>query len=511
MQDTTAHPNAGDDPAPSAAAASAEDGARVRENETLAVAGPAPLSDHSELPLPIMSPVVIPRGHRVGASGLPVPTMPVEREQEEGDDEVARLEGLLAQRAAELSDERAEHGRLRSLLRDSLERISSAPPPSRGSAELDALRAEHRRALERALEAEAARAEATFRLDEVMGHLLVAAPQRPVPEDANSMTHARLSGTVRGLAAALAESEEARDMANARRMLVEHDLEDSRERVTQLSRKLVEAREQTELAQVQTRVLTARLDGALDARAAGWLRGQMLGTRARADEAERALARVGSEREEQSRTLTDLRDELGHTRAELAARRSEVAALQGRIPELERALAREIEGAREAKAELARRQAECLVLGEELARARAEALGAREQAEQLRAGQARVRDEAEVERSSARQAAAERHARAERMGDALREVRALLGELPSALGRALMPEAQANRDPTLPGTVSAFENASVTSVDGPDEMLRNLEGRVEEAVRALRSLQDTPGALAVRAEISALLRLLELS
>lgn len=505
MQDTTVHPHAGDD-----SASNADEGG-AREQETVAAPGSAAFDDDAELALPLMSPVVIPRGHRVGGSGLPLPTMPVERESGEGvDDELARLEALLADRASELAAERAEHGRLRALLRDSLERISAPPPPSRGAAELAALRAEHQRALERALEAEAARADATFRLDEAMGHLLAAAPaQRAASDDTASVTQARLSGTVRGLAAALAESEEARDMADARRLLVEHDLEDSRDRVTQLSRKLVEAREQTELAQVQTRVLTSRLEGALDARAAGWLRGQMLGIRARADESERALARVGAERDEQRANIAVLRDELGQARAELAALRSGSAGMQERIPELERAVAREIENSREAKAELARRQAECLVLSEELSRARAEALAAREQAEELRAGHTRARDEAEIERSSARQAAAERHARAERMTDALREVRALLGELPSALGRALTPDGRPDRDPTLPGTVSAFESTSVTRVDSPDDALIELEARVEEAVRALRALQDAPSASNVRAEIAALLRVLE--
>jgi septal ring factor EnvC (AmiA/AmiB activator) len=396
---------------------------------------------------------------------------------------------------------------------------------------LAALRAEHGRVLERALEAEAGRAEAAFRLDEVMGHLLIAressvagapapVPTRatPVPapvapsQDEAAAIQARLTGTVRGLTAALSESEEARDMANARRLLVEHDLEEARERVTALSRQLAEARDQAELGDVQSRALAARLAGSLDVRAAGAVRGEALGARFRLDEAERALAVLAQDLDAGQADAADLRQSLGEARAELSALRAESAAMQERISELDRAVAREAENAREAAALATRQHAERLVLHDELARARSELLDLRASLDELRSGQTRAREQADAERSSARQAAADRHARAERMTDALREVRTLLGELPAALMRALSPDPLASRDPTLPGTVRAFEGATMAGAagqDSVDDALRTLEARVTEATRVLRTLQDAPDAADVRERITALLRLLE--
>ena len=486
------------------------------------------------------SPLLIPRGHAVGASGLPLATVPAADPSEP--DEVERLESLLAARAGELARERAEHARLRALLCDSLERFGSLPPavpPAVSAANISAasisaanmepaalvaLRAEHARVLERALDAEAGRADAAFRLDEALGHLLTArgrttvgvpAPNLPdvpsaVLDEAAQVNQARLTGTVRGLTAALSESEEARDIANARRLLVEHDLEDARERITALSRNLVEAREHAELGDVQSRSLAARLEGSVDARAAATVRGEALGARARLDEAERALAGLDQDLDASHADADELRQALGQARAELSALRSESAAMQERISELDRAVARETENSREAGALATRQHAERLVLHDELARARAELLSLRASLDELRSGQTRVREEADAERSSARQAAADRHARAERMADALREVRALLGELPAALMRALSPDPLASRDPTLPGTVRAFEGATMTGGEGVDEALRTLEARVTEATRVLRELQDAPGAFSVRAEVDRLLRLLEL-
>ena len=535
VQDHPAHPRVAESPPPSAAE---EGGARPTGEDVLAVP---------------QSPLLIPRGHTVGGSGLPLATMPV---GDAGDsDEIERLEGLLAARAGELARERGELSRLRALLRDGLERFAALPPPTpRGvdPAQLAALRAERERAVERAIEAEAARTEAGFRLDQALGRLLTGqvgtarvAPAAPdtapalrggaqaavtAPDTAPALrggaqaavaideearvNQARLTGTVRGLNAALSESEEARDMANARRLLVEHDLEDARDRITGLSRMLVEAREQAELGDVHTRALSARLEGSVDARIAATARGEALGARARIDEAERALVRLGGALDYEQQDGDELRQALGEARAELATLRSESAAMQERIADLDRAVTRETENSREVNAQANRQHAERSVLHEELARARAELLTLRAAMEEVRSSQSRARDDADAERSLARQAAAERHARAERMADALREVRALLGELPAALMRTLSPDLGVSRDPTLPGTVSAFEGATV--MDGGlgesvDEALRALEGRVTAAIRVLRGLQDEPQAVAVRGRVDELLRLLELS
>src|SRR5262245_11343941 len=80
--------------------------------------------------------------------------------------EVARLEGLLSTRSRDLSALRREFSRCDHLLREALERMATS-----SADELAALRRGYEAAVDRAVEAEFARAELTFTLDETRAQL----------------------------------------------------------------------------------------------------------------------------------------------------------------------------------------------------------------------------------------------------------------------------------------------------------------------------------------------------
>lgn len=228
--------------------------------------------------------------------------------------EVARLEQLLAARARDARRLRGEVERRDALLRELTARIGSengggagavqaaAPPAER---EVDgALQTRCDAAVQRALEAEAGRAEALFALDEAVAGA----------GGGGGVALAEAEGTARGLRAALQEVREARDIAEARLILAEHDRDGAREQIQGLRRELEHAREQLELELVrvhaQQRATAQQLElaleqsrsqaGTLDAPGSEHaaevaaaqldvLRGERIGLALRLDEAERAL------------------------------------------------------------------------------------------------------------------------------------------------------------------------------------------------------------------------------
>lgn len=160
--------------------------------------------------------------------------------------EVERLEEALRTRGEELRELRAEMDRRDALERDLVEQIrSNADDTHRLTSERD-------RAIARAVEAEAERIETALRLDEVCGHLKVAGVS---PEDVQTTLEnncASLSGRVRGMQSRIAELEESREMAEARLVLKEQDLELARETSRMLERNLEETRERFELELART-------------------------------------------------------------------------------------------------------------------------------------------------------------------------------------------------------------------------------------------------------------------
>lgn len=241
--------------------------------------------------------------------------------------EVTRLEAMLAARSRERRDLHGELARTTALLREAISRFAELPAasapaplaaaPSREDDDtLSRLRAERDAAVAQALEAEARAAETAFRLDEALGHLL--AGQRAQSDEA------ALQGTVRGLAARAAETEEALATAEARLLLGEEDLRDAKERSRRLERELQEASERFELtlmqAQSNAQAELARAEQREGAArtALAELRGERDGQRARAEECEHALAAAQTRRTRAELQLAEAAGKLAEARAEYA-------------------------------------------------------------------------------------------------------------------------------------------------------------------------------------------------
>lgn len=196
--------------------------------------------------------------------------------------DVEQLESSLRQCAAELRQLRVEAERRSVLIRDvtarweTLPTEASAAPESARASEMAVLVAERDAAVARALDAEVAAMEARFRVDELAGHL-AAAPAKPVDSSAEL---AERDGTIRGFRARLAETEDARDRAEARLMLCEQDLGEASANADRLRREGLELNERLELEALRARTAAAELVAA---------RGELLGIGHRAGEAETAL------------------------------------------------------------------------------------------------------------------------------------------------------------------------------------------------------------------------------
>jgi hypothetical protein len=203
---------------------------------------------------------------------------PVQPEELEApsDQELARLEALLYTRTQHSRTISNELSRCDRLLREALDRI-----PSLASSELQALRRGYDAAVERAIEAEVARAELTFALDETRAQLTAA----PTPGASGAVVGQKAAAP--GVYARIAELEEVEGNLHARLVLAEQDRETTQQRTKELTREQVELNERVELLMARERAL----QDALDQRAAREhvLRAERNGVSARADETERAF------------------------------------------------------------------------------------------------------------------------------------------------------------------------------------------------------------------------------
>jgi len=183
-------------------------------------------------------------------------------EEESYDDEYARLETLLRESGRELTQVRNELERRAVLVRDLVEELAearrhgSAPSPAPEVTETvtwspdelqRSLQQQVADAVQRAVAAEADKAELSFRLDELRGRLAVAEQSRDQDIEEMRRMEAALRGTVRGLNARLAEVTELYQLAQARVQLLEEDHKVARESAEGFERELAEAREQLEL------------------------------------------------------------------------------------------------------------------------------------------------------------------------------------------------------------------------------------------------------------------------
>lgn len=286
--------------------------------------------------------LVIPPPAHVGAtSPLEVPTIPAPAETEPDGLEAGpswnpsadadALESALAQASRRADALAREVERRGALLRDAIahfaEATNAAPADVEGVVE-EVSRARDR-AVERALDAEAARAEALFRIDELEALLASvevteateAGSQAPAMHEAPHVVVedferqlAELAGTVRGLRSRLAEVEEMRALTEARYRLGREDLEDAKAQKLELERTLAEMREQFELELIRSRGRTPIEAEVVD--------------RGKLEEAERALAEARTEAEAREAGL----------QGELARRDAERQGLLHRLADREAAI-----------------------------------------------------------------------------------------------------------------------------------------------------------------------------
>jgi hypothetical protein len=252
------------------------------------------------------------------------------------EDEVVRLEKLLAARARETNALSRELERRSGLLREALERLSAT-----ASSELQALREARDAAVQRAIEAELARAELAFQLDETRGALHAsgaASSSGPV-------------GELRGLYSRIAQLEEADDAQRARLVLADQDRESAQARILLLERQLVEEGERFELSLLRARAEASSLIAESAARASAHVaeaEARTLRVRAESDaraEAQRAshAARIA---EAEARVATSVSESAASATRQMdggAALRGERDGLLARMLESESALSSVIE------------------------------------------------------------------------------------------------------------------------------------------------------------------------
>jgi hypothetical protein len=328
--------------------------------------------------------------------------------------EVARLEQLLRDQTRERRELAQELERRSALLRDACTRLTELGPKVAEAASEHAVRAirdERDAAVARAVEAEVARAEATFRVDELMGQLL---------GTGRTLEEIGPGPVERALTAKVADLEEQKQMADARLLLLEDELAQERAHSASIARERVEANERLEFELGQSRLWaeTAQLKLAelLDAR--GALLGERDGLRARMEEAERALGAAQERLSRASRQGVELKDKLETERAERATQLTRTSAQSLQLEELRAELERVRRERAEAQTSNDALEASLGVLRDEIERERAQnadgasALVAREaELEELRA-------ELERERS---------HSSARKVG--LAEIEATLAEV----------------------------------------------------------------------------------
>lgn len=405
--------------------------------------------------------------------------------------ETARLEILLSQRARDLIEQRTEAGRVQRVLRDALDHFeASGQRLAAGSA--DGLRRERDLAVTRALEAEAGRTELRFRLDEALGHLAGGAASAKsdgggTAAEALDVTCARLTGTVRGLVSALAETQEGRDMSEARLLLAEQDLSELRTGRRSAEIELAEVRDQLQLQQLTTRRVLEQFAGGLTAGETSARKGELDGARARRDEAELAVAASARLLDAAQASLTESLGALAEVRAELLASRAERAALASKNAELQQALTRETENRHELGLELNQAHAQRVVVADELGRVTADLAAARAALAARSDSQSTETGTLSAELAAARTSAIEERERSWRRADALRSTREQLGELSAAVV-ALGTQTQGNRDASHTPTLIESDEGLEVQLAASEERARRLARSLSTASEAVREL-----------------------
>jgi chromosome segregation ATPase len=225
----------------------------------------------------------------------------------------ARLEELLHERAREIRSRDEELARRATLFRDLVEELSAlrehrlidetsaaADAERRGheaaqrvtalEAQVLSARSERERAVQRALQAEAERTEAAFRVDEALGRLAEISERSGRADEERARREAELSGFVRGLRARAAELEELRGQAEARLAMERLEVDEKSNQIKDLQRSVEELRDQLELQIVRASSAGQQSAGAGHVGAFDELRAERDGLRARLEDREAALA-----------------------------------------------------------------------------------------------------------------------------------------------------------------------------------------------------------------------------
>ncbi len=407
----------------------------------------------------------MPEYSRAGSSGVAVLQ---DEDMEQHGRDVERLESALSARVRDVRSMEAELERRAILIRDLTARWETMPPAPGDTSQHRhgdeaQVTAARDAAIARALDAEAAALELRFRLDELAGHL---SGIESTSQAALLAQLAQHEGALRGVRSRLAEAQDAQDRAEARLMLTEHDLEDARAECGVLRRQRLELGERLEIEALRARTAEAEV---------AKLRGELLGVRARADEAERAVQSSGSVGREATAVADDLRARIFVAMAERDAARN---VLDMARVERDAALADGAQGRVELEAlrdELAEREADLAT---------------------VRAGNADSGDLRD---------------RASRLHEALLDARQGLRELTAWLAGEGAPAPSASttsfeleapigvstrpprEDETLPGVplhvqaMAAVETMAVEALEEQlahkDEQLRALEARIDELLR----------------------------
>ncbi|MDH5491480.1 MAG: hypothetical protein OEY14_05955, partial [Myxococcales bacterium] len=236
-------------------------------------------------------------------------------------EEHAALEGALLERGRRVRALEREIERIERLCRDAIERLRARPPVPIGELE---------RAVERAVEAEAAQSEAIFRIDELESRLAAGAGAGleagvgAGPEPALVPT---LEGRARGLMARLCEVEEMLGQAEARAMIAEVDLLEAEERYRALQRERAELAEHYEMALVRVHggeaAAAARLEADLEA--------QLQALRESEGELSAQVGVLGGQLVLRSEQLAEIGAERDRARAEAMGLIARVASLETQL------------------------------------------------------------------------------------------------------------------------------------------------------------------------------------
>ncbi|HEY8428770.1 MAG TPA: hypothetical protein VIL20_10365 [Sandaracinaceae bacterium] len=270
--------------------------------------------------------------------------------REDTSEDYARLEAALRERGQEITELRVELERRGTLVRDLIEELREAregrgakvPPEAAAigatvewtQEELHrALHAQLDEAVQRAVTAEAEKAELAFRLDEVRGELAIAERRCAAELEELHRVEAALRGTVRGLNARLAEVIELYQLTQARLALAEDDRAAAEAKSQRLERELAELRERLELEIARARMAAPAPDEAaarlreIERRAAE-REGELLGALMKAREKAAELAareRLGAGELERARgALAALQERVEGMRAGYEARIAEL-------------------------------------------------------------------------------------------------------------------------------------------------------------------------------------------